>query len=193
MAELTVEKKTVGELFSDRNADFLIPPYQRPYAWTEDKCQTLWDDIYSFAFPGENRDNFNENEDFYYLGTIVTARNNNNTHVQEVIDGQQRLTTLMLLLRAFYTGLLTPQDQKATHVRNLIAGCLWKQDRYGGLTEDPKISSEVATAEDNDEFHEILRTGDATGMNSRYARNYQFFQRQIEHFLQTCPTSSIWP
>ena len=81
MAELTVSRETVSGLFSKKDTDFVIPPYQRQYEWTEDKCKTLWDDIYNFAFPGNNCDKFKPKEDFYYLGTIVTAKNNK-THVQ---------------------------------------------------------------------------------------------------------------
>ena len=39
----------------------------------EDECKTLWDDIFEFAFPNNNVDDFSEEE--YYLGPIVTFRN----------------------------------------------------------------------------------------------------------------------
>ena len=100
MSKLNVDQKTIKELFQDKKADFLIPDYQRPYAWGEAECQTLWDDIFSFAIPDEGRIEFDSNSE-YFLGPIVTFRNLNSK--LEVIDGQQRLTTLMLLLRAFYT------------------------------------------------------------------------------------------
>lgn len=100
MSKLNVDQKTIKDLFQDKKADFLIPDYQRPYAWGETECQTLWDDIFSFAIPDEGRVEFDSNSE-YFLGPIVTFRNTN--FKMEVIDGQQRLTTLMLLLRAFYT------------------------------------------------------------------------------------------
>lgn len=46
MSKLNVDQKTIIELLSDKRADFLIPDYQRPYAWNEEQCQTLWDDIF---------------------------------------------------------------------------------------------------------------------------------------------------
>lgn len=95
MSKLNVDQKTIKELFQDKKADFLIPDYQRPYAWGEAECQTLWDDIFSFAIPDEGRIEFDSNSE-YFLGPIVTFRNLNSK--LEVIDGQQRLTTLMLLL-----------------------------------------------------------------------------------------------
>lgn len=43
-------KKTIKDLFQDKRADFLIPDYQRPYAWSETECRTLWDDIFRSLF-----------------------------------------------------------------------------------------------------------------------------------------------
>ncbi len=41
MSKLSIDQKTVLELLSDRKNSFLIPDYQRPYAWGEEQCQTL--------------------------------------------------------------------------------------------------------------------------------------------------------
>ena len=98
MSKLNVDQKTIKDLFQSKKSDFLIPDYQRPYAWGEAECRTLWDDIFSFAIPDEGKTEFDSNSE-YFLGPIVTFRNEDKL---EVIDGQQRLTTLMLLLRAFY-------------------------------------------------------------------------------------------
>lgn len=51
MSKLNVDQKSVKELFENKKTDFLIPDYQRPYAWTEFECRTLWEDIFAFAFP----------------------------------------------------------------------------------------------------------------------------------------------
>lgn len=40
MSKLNVDQKTIMLLFSDKKSDFLIPDYQRPYAWEEGQCQT---------------------------------------------------------------------------------------------------------------------------------------------------------
>jgi uncharacterized protein with ParB-like and HNH nuclease domain len=45
MSKLNVDQKAIFDLFSAKKADFLIPDYQRPYAWDEEQCQTLWDDL----------------------------------------------------------------------------------------------------------------------------------------------------
>lgn len=51
MSKLSIDQKTIQDLFSDKKADFLIPDYQRPYAWSEDECRTIWEDLFDFIFP----------------------------------------------------------------------------------------------------------------------------------------------
>ena len=121
MAKLIVEQKTILDLFSDKKADFLIPDYQRPYAWEKDECITLWNDIFSFAFPDDNYAKFNSDEDEYFLGPIVTFQNGSK---KEIIDGQQRLTTLMLLLRAFYQKFGNMKDPNSIKTRETLAKCI---------------------------------------------------------------------
>lgn len=185
MSKLNIDQQTIYQLFSDKKSDFLIPDYQRPYAWGETECQTLWDDIFEFAFPDNDCDKFKK-DDEYFLGPIVTFKNNGK---QEIIDGQQRLTTLMLILRAFYTKFLNMQDKNSISIRNSIAKCIWKADEFDNLIEDElKIDSQVSTDDDKDEFLYILRYGDAQkAYKSRYANVFRFFQNKIEEFIGMYP------
>ena len=73
MSKLNVDQKTISDLLSDKKADFLIPDYQRPYAWNEEQCQALWDDIFAFSFPGNDYEAFDDNEE-YFLGSIAASR-----------------------------------------------------------------------------------------------------------------------
>lgn len=187
MSKLNVDQKTIKDLFQDKRADFLIPDYQRPYAWGETECQTLWDDIFSFAIPDEGRTEFDSNSE-YFLGPIVTFKNS--VSKMEVIDGQQRLTTLMLLLRAFYEKFGHMQDKASVATKQNIEKCIWKTDEFGEPDMSAlKIDSEVATDKDKDEFLEILKTGVVKpGQKSRYAANYRFIQNCIDDFLAKYPT-----
>ncbi len=187
MSKLSVDQKTIMLLFSDKKSDFLIPDYQRPYAWEESQCQTLWDDIFSFAFPDNNCDKFDSNKE-YFLGAIVTFENENKK--QEIIDGQQRLTTLMLLLRAFYSKFGNMQDDRSKSISKRISQCLWKTNEFGDADMNVlKIDSEVATDNDKDEFLDILKTGIAKKeQKSNYAKNYRFFQENIDKFLNEYPS-----
>lgn len=186
MSKLNIDQKTIFELFADKKSDFLIPDYQRPYAWEDAECQTLWEDIFNFAFPENDSDSFDENEE-YYLGPIVTFKNEKNK--MEIIDGQQRLTTLMLLLRAFYDGFEHANDKKSVSTRSRIEKCIWKTDEYDEPNMDIlKINSEVATDNDKQEFLDILKTGKCnSGLKSQYAKNFKFFKNCIEDLLHKYP------
>ncbi len=182
MSKLNVDQKTIHDLLTDKKADFLIPDYQRPYAWDEDQCQTLWDDITAFAFPNNDHTQFDKNEE-YFLGSIVTFKNENRQ--LEVIDGQQRLTTLMLILRAFYDRFANAQDPNSTSTRAMIEKCLWRIDEFGRVDKDTlKINSEVATDHDKDEFLELLRSGQSATGKSQYAKNYDFFKQKINELAE---------
>jgi uncharacterized protein with ParB-like and HNH nuclease domain len=188
MSKLNIDQKTIVDLFSDKKTDFLIPDYQRPYAWENKECQQLWEDIFSFAFPDDDYEKFNNDEE-YFLGTIVTFKNEDNKKL-EVIDGQQRLTTLMLLLRAFYSKFGNMQDKNSLSTKDTIGKCIWKGDEFGNLNMDIlKIDSEVATDNDKGQFLSILRTGTTTkDMKSKYAENYRFFEEKIDEFLGKYPS-----
>ena len=187
MSKLNVDQKNIKTLLTYKKSDFLIPDYQRPYAWQEEECQTLWEDIFTFAIPSEDATKFNS-EDEYYLGPIVTFKNSSNK--LEVIDGQQRLTTIMLLLRAFHISFGEMKDDNSKKIKELIESCIWKTDEFGNANKNLlKIDSEVATDKDKDEFLSILNTGSAPNtMKSKYAENYRYFQKKIDEFLHSYPS-----
>lgn len=178
MSKLNIDQKTIKLLLTDKHSDFLIPDYQRPYAWGEDECATLWDDLFTFAFPNDDCDAFESTSDEYFLGPIVTFKNG--AGQLEIIDGQQRLTTIMLLLRAFYDKFANMKDKQSIKVRDSIAGCVWKTDEFDDPDMDAlKIDSEVASDSDKDEFLDILRHGSVgPTAHSAYSRNYAFFSKK---------------
>lgn len=78
--------KTIGEIFKEQ---YVIPLYQRNFAWGKDEIEQLLQDIY---------ENFNKNKLCnYYIGSLVVIGRADG--IQEVIDGQQRLTVLTLLTK----------------------------------------------------------------------------------------------
>ncbi len=105
--KITGKEYTLSEIFS-KEFNFYIPAYQRPYAWTEEETETLFDDLYDF-FKDEKNDS-------YFLGSIVLIKEERNPDA-DVIDGQQRLTTLTILLAVIATHL---QDKNKLDCLNYI-------------------------------------------------------------------------
>ena len=166
---------------------FIIPDYQRPYKWDNEKCEILWQDLTGFFADKK------PNEE-YYLGTIVTCKSNENPKSEiEVIDGQQRITSILLLLRAFYSKLENSKivDENITGLKNQIAPCLWDVNPISGKVSDTSlihIESRVATESDNDVFHSILKSGlSKPNAADFYSKNYQYFFEQCEKYAMENP------
>ena len=186
MSTLTAENKTIYSLLSSKGTSFLIPDYQRPYSWGIQECEALWDDLYSYAIPEGNIDNYSDDHG-YFLGTIIVYKNNNRL---EIIDGQQRLTSLYLLLRALYDKFFGMLDEKSTSTREMIGKCLWQTDMYDrAQIGQIRLDSEVATDESRDEFKSIVNTGKTVeDCVSNYTRNFLFFKQQVDRTASEQPS-----
>ena len=86
---LSAEQKSVYDIFYN-NVQYIIPDYQRSYSWGFDQCNQLYLDFISA---------FDEDCDFF-IGNIIIARSLDERKKPQVVDGQQRLITLWLLLKA---------------------------------------------------------------------------------------------
>lgn len=79
------ENQTISEIFKCDEI-YRIPEYQRQYSWTDEHLEELWEDLYT---------EFTQKNKCYFLGSIVVVEND---IYHDLIDGQQRITTLMIML-----------------------------------------------------------------------------------------------
>lgn len=185
---IDVNKQSVVELLkSGKEHPFVIPEYQRPYAWGEDEIITLFDDLWEFSIertkPGGAKT--------YFLGSIVSFENEKGE--KEIIDGQQRITSLFLLLRAVYSRLEKAEnkDDKVLNFINKINPALWLEDELTGKVDKTKIllRSDVATDQGNEILRSILETGETKkGAKDNYSRNYNKF---VELYTQKAPDNGL--
>lgn len=112
MKTLTAEEKPVSKIFSDEYV-FRIPGYQRPYAWTTEQAGELLEDFLAYmrGIPGGVED-----VPPYFLGSIVLIKDVSSAQA-DVVDGQQRLTTLTILLAAIRAQM---KDVQAANVSKLL-------------------------------------------------------------------------
>ncbi len=158
MKALHANPDNIKVVFSD---SYEIPEYQRPYTWNEEKCQELWDDIIEFH---DNLDH-DDPDDNYFLGCIALYRNPENSKWL-VTDGQQRLITLSLLIKALYERSIE---------NNRLLHCLFEEDLLSNEInrEQPRIISNVLANDDNDNFQNIIMRNahqNATKMSKNYAK-----------------------
>lgn len=96
MDKLSLKGNGIEKLFTlERGAFFLIPAYQREYSWTTDYCIAMWNDICDL-YKVHSAD-----DEIHFFGTVVVFNNPPNKELA-IIDGQQRITSFYLMLRAYY-------------------------------------------------------------------------------------------
>lgn len=185
MADLHVSKKSIHKLLNEmQGKKFIIPDYQRPYKWDVEKCETLWNDIENFTLTDA------KSGSDYFLGTIVSYVNDDGN--QDIIDGQQRITSFFLLLRAFFKKLEDmTEDDDVKGLKQQLSPCIWDVNPISQIVSDKTkihIESKVATEEDNDTFHKILETGvSSEGATDNYSKNYCFFKKQCSEYAESHP------
>ena len=86
----------IGNIFSDQYR-FQIPDYQRPYAWTTEETTALLDDLKHAASAVISENGDVEETSPYFLGSIVIIKKGDHEPEADVVDGQQRVTTLTIL------------------------------------------------------------------------------------------------
>lgn len=91
MADFRIGTIDIHHLFNSLDIELTIPDYQRPYVWTKEHIHELLIDWNDHFF---NEHHFNDEAINYFMGSIMIHNNNG---VYEVIDGQQRLTTLLIM------------------------------------------------------------------------------------------------
>ena len=185
---ISVNKQNVLELLSTGRAKpFVIPEYQRPYAWTDEQIETLFEDIWEFATTIGGL----KNNGSYFLGSIVSFENENGE--QEIIDGQQRITSLFLLLRAIYTKLINGDDANTDAARNFIGKiepAIWRTDNLTGKVDysDILLTSKVVDNAGNEILRKILETGEADiKADDNYSKNYLLFQKLYDKHCSESP------
>ena len=175
---IEVSKKSIRELFASANKNhFLIPDYQRPYSWENEQVEKMFDDISNFY-----SNNKNKKDATYFLGSIVSFTNENGE--QEIIDGQQRITTILLLLRAFYKDIEeSSNNENLKDLGNDIKKMIW-QNEFGKIKDKKQllITSQVAGDESWNNLLDIMEKGDYHNNSTKdhYIVNYSLLLEKMK-------------
>lgn len=186
-ANINVNKQTILQLLtSGQDVPFVIPEYQRPYSWSDDEIITLFEDLWEFSIERMQP----EGAKNYFLGCVVSYEENGE---RQIIDGQQRITSLFLLLRAVFS-MLENDDNQTDEVKNFISKikpALWKENEMTGKEDRSNIllRSEVVTDSSNEILRKILKTGVADAKaTDNYSKNYNKF---LELYREKAVTSGM--
>ena len=157
--------------FLHKANQFIIPIYQRNYSWDEKQCQQLWDDIM--------RVGTNDSISVHFIGSIVYVQGGHSSVTLEapllVIDGQQRLTTLTILLEALARSVGETEP---------IDGFSAKKIRHNFLTnpleEGNRFYKLLLSDTDQETLKAVVRNADYPKEHSiRIRENFEFFLERI--------------
>ncbi len=182
MIDIQPQLLTLSGLLSKRL--FRIPQYQRAYSWTNRHRKALFDDISHTWQQGKDQQHF--------MATVVGLRREKRMigtdehQVVEIVDGQQRITTLILLLKAIskFVDLAAEEELK---IKNEIDELLVKNDKISLLL--------LQTNHDiSNYFADYLRTGDYPSSDSaitRADRELLLAIEECEQFIQYCNSNEF--
>lgn len=129
--------RIINDFIEPNKRQYAIPVYQRNYSWSKKQCSKLFDDII-FAY---------QKDKTHFCGSIVYAllKEENNIHFYILIDGQQRLTTIYILLKALYDMAETDKE------RENIKEVLFNKDKFDeyGIEKANKLKLKPINSDDN--------------------------------------------
>jgi hypothetical protein len=178
-----VDTASIIEFLSGENT-FVVPSYQRNYAWEDEQVNQLLEDLDSFCFGGE--------DPYYLLGQIILApnRNSDTSHKFAVVDGQQRMTTVYLLLialqeqfRAFNVA-EGDSGEAADAYRQVISG-IWNQCTNGQRNNRFEATKFAARSIDTLLQGEELPLISISDSAERVRENFQSIDSWVRNNLKT--------
>ncbi|WRC70733.1 DUF262 domain-containing protein [Helicobacter pylori] len=159
-------QSTINDFFALTDTVFSIPVYQRNYTWGEENCEKLLQDIISIS---QNKKTHYTGSITYILHLIDDEKSLRQLQEFIIIDGQQRVTTIMLLLKAIETKIQNEGIKK--EIDNLL-NLTGQRLRLKPIKSDKEAFDLVM----QNRSHEIQGV-------SHIRNNYKFFTKALEHYL----------
>ena len=173
--------RMLNDYIQPNKKQYCIPVFQRDYAWTAEQCRKLFEDIV-LAF---------QKDKSHFCGSFVYAPLASKNHIDSfiIIDGQQRFTTLYILLKALADSAVEEADRIA------LEKYLYNEDRFNrfGIDEKSKLKLKPVKT-DNDQL-QLLMSGKFDEMDKSkdgiIYHNYMLFRDLIQDFLSENPDNSV--
>jgi len=166
-------KETMILDFLQNSSQFIIPIYQRTYSWEIQQCEQLWDDII--------RAGSSDSIKVHFVGSIVYVAEGLGTVTTPsqllVIDGQQRLTTVILLLEALKRALREDEPVEGFSAEKIKTRYLTRH-----LEKGEKFYKLLLSQTDDETLKAIVREGELPAEASlRVKENFTYFVEKIEN------------
>jgi len=195
---MDAKPRSLKEIF-DAQCRYMVPLYQRPYVWTEqDQWEPLWEDISALADRYYRADPFRP----HFMGAVVLEQLNTATgtlDLRQIIDGQQRLTTLQIVIEAACDVCESFGSVAVNHARDLRR--LTRNDPRDGNPDE--VFKVWPTNVDRDHFRLVMSAGSPDDVRQYYdsksngnvgyaiANGYLFFYKKITEWLANADTDNL--
>jgi uncharacterized protein with ParB-like and HNH nuclease domain len=161
--QITATEDTIQSLFS-RNYRYIVPEYQRQYSWTEEQWDDFWRDL-----------QYIEDGHTHFLGSVVFVERNTDfdeLNEFEIVDGQQRLTTISILLCAMREYYEQKGDNEAAD--SIDNSYLWEENE--NFNDEQKIE---LNSLDESQYRRLLLGNSPREEESNIRRAIEFFASKI--------------
>ncbi|MFP6102442.1 DUF262 domain-containing protein [Helicobacter pylori] len=163
---MRVKESTINDFFALTGTIFSIPVYQRNYTWEEENCEKLLQDIISIS---QNKKTHFMGSITYILHLIDDEKSLRKLQEFVIIDGQQRVTTIMLLLKAIETKI--PNEEVKKEIDGLL-NLTGQKLRLKPIKSDKEAFDLVM----QNRSHEIQGV-------SHIKNNYKFFTKELDNYI----------
>lgn len=179
-----VQVKAVDAVLLDllkKSTQFVVPIYQRVYSWSHTECRRLWDDV---VYAGGH-----DAMGAHFTGSIVYVERDEGTKTSAepdlLIDGQQRVTTVLLLLAALAARLEALPEGQREPAEGFSPAKIRNRYLTNSDEDDDRYYKLILSKSDRDALKAIIN-GSPAGSGSRVVDNYEYLQS-----LLTQPDTSL--
>ena len=173
--------RMLNDYIQPNKKQYCIPVFQRDYAWTAEQCTKLFEDIV-LAFKRDR---------LHFCGSFVYAPMHSRNHIDYfiIIDGQQRFTSLYILIKALMDSTEDKSEKEA------LEGYLYNNDRYNRYGWDEKSKLKLKPVKTDNDQLQLLMAGKLGSMDKSNSgiiyHNYMLFRELIRSFLDENPDNSV--
>ena len=178
MANSNEKLKSLSEIFTD-TVNFVIPDYQRGYAWGQSQLDDLWEDL----------ENLSETRN-HYTGMFTFCKDNESEGTYQIVDGQQRMTTLIILINEMLNriengiqGGMSVEDYQKKYLYSRPFGALALKYKFQYSVDNPSdafFKTKILEQRETGAFAEPERT--LYTRNLAFAKEY--FKQKISAYSQ---------
>ncbi len=166
------ELRPILEFLEGKSNKYYIPVYQRNYDWKKENCERLFNDLVDVV---------REDRRSHFFGSIVYARlTDEGSHDFNIIDGQQRITTLLLLLIAICRNI---EDGYVTTENDELRDMIWEEYIVAKWGKDKRKIRLKPIKKDCESFDSIVLNNNLEEYNqsSNITRNYMYFYNTVKN------------